>query len=166
MLCRLTLTIVRPLSDDGFLTSSLRFRSTFGIFNLFSIMNSKVTTTEGFEPPIFWFEVRSLVRWTMRPGDVFANSLVLQLVTWVKSKAALGACYRLTVSVCFARNWRLLSSSPVCLVKVGQIDVAGSFSFVNHDWGLQPFFDHEMEFYDHRGFWIPNLPIWKQAPLL
>ena len=140
--------------------------TTIGVFNHSSTTKWSFTTTEGFESPIFWFEVRSLVRWTTWPGDVFANSLVLQLVTWVRSKAALGACYRLTVSVFFARNWRLLSSSPVCLVKVGQIDVAGSFSFVNHDWGLQPFFDHEMEFYDHRGFWIPNLPIRKQAPLL
>ena len=71
VLCRLTLTIFRPLSDDGFLTSFLPFRSTFGIFNFFSTMNSKVTTTEGFEPPIFWFEVRRLIRWAMRPVEVF-----------------------------------------------------------------------------------------------
>ena len=144
----------------------LHLWTTIGVFNHSSTTKWSFTTTEGFESPIFWFEVGSLVRWTMRPVDVFAISFLLQLVTWVRSKAALGACYRLTVSVFFARNWRLLSSSPVCLVKVGQIDVAGSFSFVNHDWGLQPFFDHEMEFYDHRGFWIPNLPIRKQAALL
>ena len=50
-----------------------------------------------------------------------------------------GACYRLTVSsLCFARNWCLLSSNLVCLVESGQTDVAGSFSFVNHDWVLRP----------------------------
>ena len=30
-------------------------------------MSSKMSTTEGFEPPIFLFEVRRLIRWAMRP---------------------------------------------------------------------------------------------------
>ena len=49
------------------------------------------------------------------------------------------ACYRLSVSIFFfARNWYLLSSSLVCLVESGQTDVAGSFSYANHDWDLRP----------------------------
>ena len=88
--------------------------------------------------PLFWFEVRGLIRWTMRPGDVIANSLVLQLVTWARSKVAQGAGYRLTVSIFFfARNWCFLSSSLVCLVKAGRTDGTGSFSFVNNDWDLR-----------------------------
>ena len=81
------------------------------------------------------------------------------------SKVALGACYRLTVSIfCIARNWCLLSSSLVWFVEAVKTDVAGSFSFVNHDWDLQPFFDQEIEFYDYRGIWSPNIPIRKQRP--
>ena len=49
-------------SFHGFVTSVFLLGSTFGILNLFLTMNSKVTTTEGFEPPIFWFEVRRLIR--------------------------------------------------------------------------------------------------------
>ena len=49
------------------------------------------------------------------------------------------ACYRLIVSIFFfAGNWYLLSSSLVCSVESGQTDVAGSFSFANHDWDLRP----------------------------
>ena len=51
--CRLTVSSFYFLSDDGFVFSFLPSRSTFGIFNLFLTMNSKVTTTEGFEPAIF-----------------------------------------------------------------------------------------------------------------
>ena len=57
----------------------------------------------------------------------------------VMSKMAHSACYRLSVSIFFfAQNWYLLSSSVVCLVESGQTDVAGSFSFMNHDRVLRP----------------------------
>ena len=58
----------------GFVTSVFLLRSTFGILNLFLTMNSKVTTKEEFERPIFWIEVRRLIRWAMRRVEVFPIS--------------------------------------------------------------------------------------------
>ena len=110
--CRLTLSIFHFISYDGFVNAFLPFRSTFGIF--FLTMHLKVTITEGFEPPKFWFEVRSFIRQGMLPDDVFPNSFFLHSVTWVRNKVALGACYCLTVSIFF-----------FCM--------AGYISFANHD---------------------------------
>ena len=136
--CRLTLSIFYFISDDGFVNSFFRSGALLGSSTSFWQWIEKVRSQRDSNTPLFWFEVRGLIRWTMRPGDVFANSLVLQLVTWVRSKVAQGAGYRLTVSsFFFARNWCLLSSSLVCLVKAGRTDGTGSFSFVNHDWNLR-----------------------------
>ena len=38
-------------------------------------MNSKVTTKEEFERPIFWIEVRRLIRWAMRRVEVYTISV-------------------------------------------------------------------------------------------
>ena len=48
------------------------------------------------------------------------------------------ACYRLSVSIFCLLEIDLLSSSLFCLVKAGQTDMVGSFSFANPDWDLGP----------------------------
>ena len=53
-------SIFHFLNNDGFVTSFFRFSSIFEVFDRFSTRNIKVTTTEGFEPLMFWFEVRRL----------------------------------------------------------------------------------------------------------
>ena len=136
--CRLTLSIFYFISHDGFVNSFFPFRSTFGIFNLFLTMNWKVKITEGFEHP------NILVR-SQRPYPLgyaawwrlcqFVFIAVSDLgEKWSGTRRLLSShC----VNLFFARNWCLLSSSLVCLVKAGRTDVAG-FLFVNHDWDLRP----------------------------
>ena len=140
VLYRLTLTtIFRPLSDDGFLTSFLPFRRTFGIFNLFD-KDFKSYDHRGIRSPNLL--VRSQTLYPLGNAACWGLSrfcFFLQWVTQVRSKTEHSSCYRLSVSIFFfARNWYLLSSSLVCLVESGQTDVAGSFSFANHDWDLRP----------------------------
>ena len=102
--CRLTLSIFHFISVDGFMTSFLPFRSTFGIFNLFD-NEFKSKATEGIESPIFWIEVRRLIRSAMRPVEVFRSRFFCsEWLRWGVKWHTLLAIVSLCPSI-FARNW-------------------------------------------------------------
>ena len=139
VVCRLTLTtIFRPLSDDGFLTLFFRLGARLGSSTSFRQCIQKFRPQMGSNPQssdsksdALSFRLCGLLRFSHL---FFCNELIRWGGKWHTVLAIVSlcrTCVLLEIDVFF-------SSNLLCLVESGQTDVAGSFSFVNHDWVLRP----------------------------
>ena len=161
--CRLTLTtIFRPLSDDGFLTSFLPFRSTFGIFNLFSTLYSKVQPQRDSNPESSDSKSNALsVRLCGLMRSIpflffFCNEWLRWGVKWHTVLAIVSLCQSfslLEIDICWA---------PVYFVWLKQVKLMWLDLF--HLRTMIGIFDQEIEIYEHRGIWTSDLPFRKQTP--